>query len=105
MSKEEIRLRVNLGAITCKNLKDIFFPDTPWVECHKAISDLFTKVKVVYRSKSTEDDETKTLTLLSTFTKADLIEFCQDENIVLSKEGQNKENNNRGIIRHVAKFL
>lgn len=50
---------INLGATVCSNIKETFYPDTPWVKCYIQVGGIFTRLKKVlrkvYPNKSTAE--------------------------------------------------
>ena len=34
-----------MGAVVCDLLKTVFYPDTPWIDCYKAIAGKFSELK------------------------------------------------------------
>ena len=40
---------INLGASICDQLKFMYYPDTPWIECYKLVAGKFTEVKKAMR--------------------------------------------------------
>jgi hypothetical protein len=50
---------ITLGESVCIKLRDIYFRDMPWVECHNQVADKFTALKAIilkfYADKSRLD--------------------------------------------------
>lgn len=72
---EKSEIEVNLSAPLCLKLKELYFPDKPWVNCHNEISVKFTELKQKAMKFYIDKTKMEVLKELLKYSKEDLQEI------------------------------
>jgi hypothetical protein len=63
-----------LGERVCEKLKDIYFKDIPWVECHKQVADKLTHLKRIAKRFYVDKDRVEILKELVKYSEQDIVD-------------------------------
>lgn len=66
---------INLGATICEKLKQIYFSDKPWIDCHKDVATKFTEMKRMMRKFYTDKTDREILKELIKYDTMDIEEI------------------------------
>lgn len=69
---EAITIQINLGSPICEKIKQIYYPNEPWIDCYKKISAKFTQLKKIAKNFYTDKDEKQILMELGKYTSDDI---------------------------------
>ena len=72
LTKEILKQIINLGAPICERIKQIYYPDKPWVECYKQVSTKFTQLKTIAKNFYTDKNEREILMELTKYSHDDI---------------------------------
>lgn len=70
-------IEINLGSQICVEIKRIFFPEVPWVECYLSVGDKFAELKQRMMKFSPMEDNIALLQELVKYSQQDLIEVFE----------------------------
>lgn len=63
---------IELGAPTCKHIKNIFYPNRPWVEVYRDVASKFTELKQIMYKIYPELKRIDIVRELSTYSQQDI---------------------------------
>lgn len=93
-----ITKEINLGVDVCKKLKDIYFADSSWNDCHQKVSQKFTVFKKILRKFYSESNNVELLKRIKLFDTLSFQEVFEMETDLstdnLSTGVKNKYGNN-----------
>lgn len=72
LKKETITQIINLGDPICRRLKQIYYPDKPWVECYKDVSIKFSQLKKIAKRFYTDKTDKDILIELAKYSNNDI---------------------------------
>lgn len=68
---------VNLGALPCSILKNIYFADEHWSQCATKVSEKFSKLKSIARKFYSDKTEFEMIMELSKYSEHDIKEMME----------------------------
>lgn len=72
---DAVTIQINLGAVICEKLRNLFFTREPWAKCTDKVSKKFTELKINARLFFTTLDEIEMLREVSKYNEQDLLDF------------------------------
>lgn len=70
---------VTLGETVCAKLRDIYFANIPWIDCHTDVAARFTHLKIIARNFYTDKSEHEMLIELNKYSQQDILDAFSAE--------------------------
>jgi len=70
---------INLGALACRQIKSSYFEKEEWVNCHKDVAKVLTKLKQVCRAFYSGNTELEMLMQVSKYTIDDIKHALEEQ--------------------------
>ncbi len=66
--------QIEMGSRPCHQIKNMYYPETPWIDCYKLVAIKFSELKNILRKRAASMNDAQLLEALGTFSQLDIQE-------------------------------